>query len=321
MGGASASLTAGCARLLRVAVSRWRWRCVVFVVGWLLELVRFAAAQLPAVDGVEAMSVVAAARPRGALDCGDRRRQAPRWGWSPGWQRAATGTRTDKTWQAIGTRGVARAAETTGRHAARRLAAAGGRRLQHPHRRRSDRDRAPAARLAVRHQGLPDRGRLAGGRGRRAGVRGGVVRAHQGRPVAQARGAHASSGCWWCWRHCSRRRPVGVLLLTGALVATVRPADRHVAAPPDPGAGSRAPRWCGWCSAICGLLGVAYSAMGPVGLPRVVVATPERRRSLGGYVGRGSEGVDIATCTALADATSTDTRLRLVPDHGSSTPS
>ena len=63
---------------------------------------------------------------------------------------------------------------------------------------------------------------------------------------------------------------------------------------------------------ICGLLGVAYSGTGPVGFPRAVVTTAAGDVT-GGYVGRGSDGVDVATCTALADATSTDTRLRLVP--------
>ena len=105
--------------------------------------------------------------------------------------------------------------------------------------------------------------------------------------------------------------PVGVLLLTGAVVATV---GRRIAAwaPPET-VGALARSKVVWLVlGICGLLGVAYSAMGPVGLPRVIVKTAGGD-VLGGYVGRGSDGVSVATCTALADATSTDTRLALVP--------
>jgi len=102
-----------------------------------------------------------------------------------------------------------------------------------------------------------------------------------------------------------------VLLLTGALVAT---AGRRIARwqRPQTLAGLARSKVVWLVVAISGLLGVAYSAMGPVGLPRVVVGTASGD-VLGGYVGRGSDGVDVATCTALADATSTDTRLRLVP--------
>ena len=57
MAGGTASRTGGLWRVLRIV----GWVLVIavalFVVGWILELVRFAAAQLPAVDAVGDMSV------------------------------------------------------------------------------------------------------------------------------------------------------------------------------------------------------------------------------------------------------------------------
>ena len=59
-------------------------------------------------------------------------------------------------------------------------------------------------------------------------------------------------------------------------------------------------------------MGLAYSATPPVAFSRVVVRTPTGTR-MGGLVARTTAGVYIATCTSLADATSTNEQVELIP--------
>jgi hypothetical protein len=63
---------------------------------------------------------------------------------------------------------------------------------------------------------------------------------------------------------------------------------------------------------IYALVGLAYSAMPPVGFSQAMLATTSGTR-LGGYLARTGAGVYLASCTPLADATSTDDRVEFVP--------
>jgi len=105
--------------------------------------------------------------------------------------------------------------------------------------------------------------------------------------------------------------PVGVLLITGAILAG---CGRVLSRSPRPQSALALARsrlmWP--LLGVAMLLGVAYNAMGPVGFPRVSVATAGAQLT-GGYVARAGGGIDMVTCTALADATSTDARLRFIP--------
>jgi hypothetical protein len=105
--------------------------------------------------------------------------------------------------------------------------------------------------------------------------------------------------------------PVGVLLITGVILTGCGRALSRLPRPDSALALARS-RLMWALLGIALLLGVAYNAMGPVGFPRVTVATAGGELT-GGYVARGGTGVDIVTCTALADATSTDARLRFIP--------
>jgi hypothetical protein len=108
--------------------------------------------------------------------------------------------------------------------------------------------------------------------------------------------------------------PVGVLLITGAILTG---SGRALSRLPRPQSATQLARsrlmWA--LLGIALLLGVAYNAMGPVGFPRVTVATAGGELT-GGYVARAGSGIDMVSCTALADATSTDARLRFVPAAG-----
>jgi hypothetical protein len=105
--------------------------------------------------------------------------------------------------------------------------------------------------------------------------------------------------------------PVGVLLITAAILTA---SGRALSRLPRPQSAAQLARsrlmWA--LLGIAVLLGVAYNAMGPVGFPRMTIATASGDLT-GGYVARGGTGVSIVTCTALADATSTDARLQLIP--------
>jgi microsomal dipeptidase-like Zn-dependent dipeptidase len=107
--------------------------------------------------------------------------------------------------------------------------------------------------------------------------------------------------------------PIGLLLLVNVLVSTF---GRVVARLPRPGSireWTRSPLpWA--LLAILTVMGAAYQAIPPVSFPRAVLNTTTGRLS-GGYVSRTGAGVYLASCTSLANATSTDERLALVPAH------
>jgi hypothetical protein len=105
--------------------------------------------------------------------------------------------------------------------------------------------------------------------------------------------------------------PVGVLVLTAVGIATLGRGLARLAQPRSAAQFLRSPLpWV--LLTICMLVGLAYSATPPVSFARVVVSTTAGDR-IGGYLTRTSAGVYVVSCTALADATSTDARLDLVP--------
>jgi hypothetical protein len=105
--------------------------------------------------------------------------------------------------------------------------------------------------------------------------------------------------------------PLGVLVISGVVVSTYGRRLARLPQPRSPAEFARSPLvWV--LLGIITLLGVAYSAMPPVPLPQAVVSTTTGQLT-GGYVSRQSSGVYLATCTGLADATSTGERLQLVP--------
>lgn len=105
--------------------------------------------------------------------------------------------------------------------------------------------------------------------------------------------------------------PVGVLVLTGVGVATLGRSLARIKQPKTAAQFIRSPLpWA--LLTICLLVGLAYSATPPVAFSRVVVSTPTGTRT-GGLVARTTAGVYIATCTSLADATSTNEQLELIP--------
>jgi hypothetical protein len=105
--------------------------------------------------------------------------------------------------------------------------------------------------------------------------------------------------------------PVGVLVLTGVAVSTLGRSLARVKQPKTAAQFMRSPLpWV--LLTIYLLVGLAYSATPPVTFSKVVVTTPTGTRT-GGFVTRTSAGLYIATCTPLADATSTNEQLELVP--------
>lgn len=104
--------------------------------------------------------------------------------------------------------------------------------------------------------------------------------------------------------------PVGVLVLTSVGIATLGRALARLPQPHSPAQFLRSPLpWV--LLTICLLVGLAYSATPPVPFPLAVVTTATGSRA-GGYITRSPAGVYLASCSALADATSTDVRLELV---------
>ncbi len=105
--------------------------------------------------------------------------------------------------------------------------------------------------------------------------------------------------------------PVGVIVLTGVGVATLGRTLARIRQPHTVAQFMRSPLpWV--LLTICLLIGLAFSATPPISFSRVVVTTAGGSRTAG-YLTRTSAGVYIVTCTALADATSTDERLEFVP--------
>lgn len=105
--------------------------------------------------------------------------------------------------------------------------------------------------------------------------------------------------------------PVGVLVLTAVGISTLGRSLARLQQPHSVGELLRSPLpWV--LLTICLLVGLAYSATPPVSFPQAVVGTPTGNRT-GGYLTRTGAGVYLVTCTALADATSIEERLDLVP--------
>jgi hypothetical protein len=105
--------------------------------------------------------------------------------------------------------------------------------------------------------------------------------------------------------------PIGILVLTGVAVSTAGRALARLAPPATVEETLRSPvLWA--LLAICTLLGAGFSALPQVGFAQASVATPAGDIT-GGFVARTPAGVWMATCTALADATSTDERLAFIP--------
>lgn len=105
--------------------------------------------------------------------------------------------------------------------------------------------------------------------------------------------------------------PVGVVVLTGVGVATLGRSLARVQQPRSVAQFLRSPLpWV--LLTICLLIGLAYSATPPVGFP-VVTVKMTNGSVTGGYLTRTSAGIDVVTCIALADATSTGERLELIP--------
>ncbi|MDQ6803956.1 MAG: hypothetical protein M3065_03075 [Actinomycetota bacterium] len=104
--------------------------------------------------------------------------------------------------------------------------------------------------------------------------------------------------------------PLGVLVLTGVAISTWGRKLGRIEQPKSIGALVRSPLpWV--LLGIVTLLGLAYHAIPPVSFPGVSVATPAGQVT-GGFVSRSDGGVYVVTCVALADATSTDERVRFV---------
>jgi hypothetical protein len=105
--------------------------------------------------------------------------------------------------------------------------------------------------------------------------------------------------------------PLGVLVLTGVGIATLGRRLARMPRPSTPRELARSPLpWV--LLGVCLLVGLADSAMPPVSFPTVTVSRSAGELT-GGYVSRDGRGVYMVTCTALADATSTNERLQFVP--------
>jgi hypothetical protein len=105
--------------------------------------------------------------------------------------------------------------------------------------------------------------------------------------------------------------PVGLLLLTWIGIGTL---GRRFGARALPGSASaflRSPLPWGLLTVYL-LVALSYAASPPVSFPQTVVQSAGAS-VLGGYVGRTGSDVYLATCTPLADATSTDDRVHAVP--------
>ncbi len=116
--------------------------------------------------------------------------------------------------------------------------------------------------------------------------------------------------------------PIGLLVLTWAAVAwlgrtlgKVRSRQGRGMLPTDhPRHVSFALSPLPWIMlTIYGLVGVAYYGLPPVTFSQTTVTTPGGVRVVGGYLARNSAGVYLVSCTPLADATSTNERVSVIP--------
>ncbi|MGD0455480.1 MAG: Vps62-related protein, partial [Solirubrobacteraceae bacterium] len=105
--------------------------------------------------------------------------------------------------------------------------------------------------------------------------------------------------------------PVGLLVLTWMGIGSLGRQFGSRSLPTSTVAFLRSPLpWV--LLTIYALVAFSYSAMPPVSFSQTIVETTSGRR-LGGYIGRTSAGVYLASCTPLADATSTDDRVQFLP--------
>jgi hypothetical protein len=105
--------------------------------------------------------------------------------------------------------------------------------------------------------------------------------------------------------------PVGLLVLTWVGIGTLGRQYGGMRLPSSPIAFLRSPLpWA--LLTIYALVALCYAAMPPVSFSQTIVETSSGRR-LGGYVGRTGAGVYLAYCTPLADATSYEDRVQLIP--------
>ncbi len=105
--------------------------------------------------------------------------------------------------------------------------------------------------------------------------------------------------------------PIGVLVIASVAIALLGRRIARVERPRSAVAFLHSPLLWGLL-AVYVLVGLAFSAQPPVSFTRAVLET-RAGRQVGGYLGRNAEGVYLATCTGLANATSRTERAVLVP--------
>ncbi|HET6869837.1 MAG TPA: hypothetical protein VFH80_28240, partial [Solirubrobacteraceae bacterium] len=115
--------------------------------------------------------------------------------------------------------------------------------------------------------------------------------------------------------------PIGLLLLTWALVATLGRQYGKVRSRQGRSAvASGHPRHLSFVFSplpwmlltVYGLVGVAYYGLPPVTFSQASVVTSSGTRVVGGYLAHNSSGAYLVTCTPLADATSTNERVSMI---------
>jgi hypothetical protein len=105
--------------------------------------------------------------------------------------------------------------------------------------------------------------------------------------------------------------PLALILVTGTIVST---AGRKVARVEQPGSSGellRSPIPIAVLG-VCAMLGLSWYSSPPIGFDRVTIAPAGEPVVLGGLIGRDSDGVDIVTCTPRYNATSTGERVSFV---------
>jgi len=105
--------------------------------------------------------------------------------------------------------------------------------------------------------------------------------------------------------------PIGVLVLSSVAVAALGRRIARLERPRSAVAFLHSPLLWGLL-AVYVFVGLAFAAQPPVSFTRAVLET-RAGRQLGGYLGRTADGVYLATCTGLANATSRTERAVLVP--------
>jgi hypothetical protein len=115
--------------------------------------------------------------------------------------------------------------------------------------------------------------------------------------------------------------PVGVLLLTWAGIATFgRQYAKVRSARNQPAVAAGHPRHLSFVLSplpwllltVYALVGIAYYGLPPVSFSQTTVTTPTGQK-VGGYVARTGTGVYLVMCTPIADATSGNERVEVIP--------